>query len=314
MALRFRVLPTDDTRPAGRAGPAGPLVERDLDLPDELDPIRVGRRADVELPLPFAVLSGMHARLTRDASGGGWLVEDLGSTNGTWLDGARLPPGERRPLAPGAELRLGTVRLRFEGAGSAAPAAAGTATIARRLVDDLFAGGDGGDAPAIRVARGAPAASLSLAVRGRPYVAGRAETCSLCLPVEEVSREHAAFVRNADGVIVRDLASKNGVVVNGAPIAGDHPLEDGDTVAIGPVTLRLDDPVARYLREVESLPPEGAPLLEPAVEPISPPPADPVAPPRRRSKIGAPQLIAISAGLVLLLLAAVTAALFWPTR
>jgi pSer/pThr/pTyr-binding forkhead associated (FHA) protein len=325
MALRFRILPADDTRPAGRAAATGPLVARDVELPGDLAEIRIGRHADVELPLPFALLSGVHARLSRASSSGdtGWLVEDMRSTNGTWLDGARLAPGERRPFAAGAELRLATVRLRFEGVGPTLPAAEGTGTIARRLVDDLF-GGSGADAPTLRVVRGAPSASLSLTMLGRTYVAGRAEGCALCLPVEEVSREHAAFVRAADGVVVRDLGSKNGVVVAGARIAGERALIDGDAVQIGPVLLTLDDPVARYLRELDAMAPELAapptlvaappPLLAapatlvaaPApVPPILVVPAEPLAPfGRARSKIGATQLVVAVAVSALLLLAA----------
>jgi pSer/pThr/pTyr-binding forkhead associated (FHA) protein len=321
MALRFRVLPADDTRPAGQAAAAGPLVARDVELPGDLAEIRIGRHADVELPLPFAVLSGVHARLSRASSSEdtGWVVEDMRSTNGTWLDGARLAPGERRPFAPGAELRLATVRLRFEGVGPTLPAAEGTGTIARRLVDDLF-GGSGADAPTLRVVRGAPSASLSLTVLGRTYVAGRADGCALCLPVEEVSREHAAFVRAADGVVVRDLGSKNGVVVAGARIAGERALIDGDAVQIGPVMLMLDDPVARYLRELDAMAPEPA---EPPLDAAPAAASDaslssvvvaPVEPPHARAKIGPTQLAAAVAVAVLLLLAVAAIALFWPTR
>jgi pSer/pThr/pTyr-binding forkhead associated (FHA) protein len=278
MAPRFLILPTDETRPAG-AGFGGPRVARAVELPDGLDEIRVGRRGDVELSLPFAVLSGVHARLSRasGASGAGWVVEDMASTNGTWLDGARLPPGERRPLAPGAELRFASVRLRFDGEAGALAAREGTATIARRLVDDLF-GGAGG-APTIRVVGGAPAASLALAVPGRAYVAGRAEGCALQLAVEEVSREHAVFARGPEGVVVRDLGSKNGVVVAGARVVGERALTDGDVVTVGPVTLTLDDPAARYLRELEQMPVEGAGSQAPPAETSSAPAAaEPLAP------------------------------------
>jgi pSer/pThr/pTyr-binding forkhead associated (FHA) protein len=297
VALRFRILPTEDTRPAG----AGPRVAHAVDLPDGLSEIRLGRRADVDVPLPFAVLSGVHARISRDGAGAGWSVEDMGSTNGTWVDGARLGPGERRPLRPGAELRLATVRLRFEGEGPAAAASEGTGTIARRLVDDLF--GDEGGAPTVRVVRGAPAASLALAVPGRAYVAGRAEGCALCLPVEEVSREHAAFVRGAEGVVVRDLGSKNGVLVGGVRVTGERALADGDVVTVGPVTLTLDDPAARYLRELAELPSEAAPpaVEAPAPEPAPAPP--PTAPESRRPRFGGTQLVVGVAVSVLVLLA-----------
>jgi pSer/pThr/pTyr-binding forkhead associated (FHA) protein len=239
MPVRFRILPADDARPG-----AGPLVEREVELPEALDEIRLGRRADVELPLPFAALSAVHARLVRAPDG--WTIEDAGSTNGTWLDDDRLAPGERRAVEWGAELRLGNVRLRFEGEGPSAAAAEGTATIARRLVDDLFAGARDG-APALEIVRGAAAGRLALVDLGRPYVVGRAEGCALPLAVEEVSREHAIFVRDAAGVLVRDLGSKNGVVVAGVRVAGERKLADGDVIEIGPVALRLDDPVGRYI-------------------------------------------------------------------
>jgi pSer/pThr/pTyr-binding forkhead associated (FHA) protein len=312
MPLRFRILPTDRAAPAAQAGPAGPHVARDLEVPDDIDEIRVGRRADVELPLPFAVLSGVHVRLSRVA--GGWVVEDAGSTNGTWLDGAPLPPGERRPLVPGAELRLAGVRLRFEGAGGAAPAAEGTGTIARRLVDDLFAGGAHG-APALRIVSGAPPRTLTLAVAGRPYLAGRAETCALCLAVEEVSREHAAFARGADGVVVRDLGSKNGVVLRGVRVAGEVLLADGDLVQIGPVTLTLDDPVTRYLRELEQIPPDPPPAVSAAPPAAPPPPPSPPiseAVPSARPERGSTRVIVVVAAAVLLFLAVTAVVIFWP--
>ena len=319
MPLRFRVLPTDDTRPAGKAGVAGPLVEREIALSDALAEIRVGRRADLELPLPFAVLSGVHARLSRPGAEPGWVVEDLGSTNGTWLDGAPLRPGERRPLAPGAELRLGGVRLRYDGPVAAAPDAAGTGTIARRLVDDLL--GDAGEgAPSLRVVRDARSmsnsTSLRLAVLGRAYVVGRAETCALALPVEEISREHAAFVRRADGVVVRDLGSKNGVLVGGVRITAERALVDGDVVTVGPVTLSFDDPAARYLRELAQLPLDVAREIPPPPETVapSPPPEPPV---ERTPAVRTPssaRLIAAVAAATLLLLAAAAVILFWPRR
>src|SRR5881394_2306314 len=151
---RLRILPAP--RPAGACAPmgtAGPLVARDVEIGAGVGVVRMGRSADLELPLPFPALSAVHARLRRE--GGAWSVEDACSTNGTWLAGERLAPGERRPLALGAELRLGNVRVRFEGDGAPAGAAEGTGTIARRLVDDLFGGGAAA-APLLRVVRGAP--------------------------------------------------------------------------------------------------------------------------------------------------------------
>ncbi len=296
MPLRFRILPAADAR--GAPGVAGPLVEREVEVRVDVgvDEIRVGRRADVELPLPFAVLSAIHARLRRGPDG--WTVEDAGSTNGTWLDDERLAPGARRAFEWGAELRLASVRLRFEGEGPPAPAAEGTATIAQRLVADLFAGEREG-APTIAITGGATPRTLSLVALDHPYVVGRGETCALPLDVEEVSREHAAFVRGATAVVVRDLGSKNGVLVAGARVAGARALVDGDLVEVGPVALRLDDPVGRYLRALAALAAEEADAA------ARPAPMSVAAPRKRRST----QLAVVVAATVLVLLAAVAAAL-----
>lgn len=53
-----------------------------------------------------------HARLF--VQGGQIMVEDLDSTNGTFLNAARLSPRQPTPLQQGDELRLGNLRLRVE--------------------------------------------------------------------------------------------------------------------------------------------------------------------------------------------------------
>jgi pSer/pThr/pTyr-binding forkhead associated (FHA) protein len=52
-------------------------------------------------------ISKEHAKLERDEEAG-WLLEDLGSTNGTFVDGRRLSQGHPVPVAPGRQVRFGT--------------------------------------------------------------------------------------------------------------------------------------------------------------------------------------------------------------
>lgn len=66
---------------------------------------RVGRGPDCALVLQEPWVSRDHAVLAW--TGDGWELRDLGSHNGTWVDGARLAPGARRSLALGAELAFG---------------------------------------------------------------------------------------------------------------------------------------------------------------------------------------------------------------
>jgi adenylate cyclase len=70
----------------------------------------VGRAAEqCELVVAHATVSRRHARLS--LAGEALQVEDLGSTNGTSVNGAALRSGTAFPLQTGAKLRLGDVEL-----------------------------------------------------------------------------------------------------------------------------------------------------------------------------------------------------------
>lgn len=71
--------------------------------------VLVGRAPDCSLTIPDDYISSRHARLT--PQGTTWLVEDLGSTNGTFVNGARVSA----PVAVHgeAEIRLGQTVLRL---------------------------------------------------------------------------------------------------------------------------------------------------------------------------------------------------------
>jgi hypothetical protein len=66
-------------------------------------------------------ISRVHARVFRDASGQ-LTVEDLGSTNGTFVNGNRI--GAPTPLRPGDEVRFGQTTLSVEGGAAAEGATA----------------------------------------------------------------------------------------------------------------------------------------------------------------------------------------------
>ncbi|HLM58220.1 MAG TPA: FHA domain-containing protein [Pyrinomonadaceae bacterium] len=67
---------------------------------------------DLDSDDPEAKVSRRHARITR--RGGQYYIEDLGSTNGTFVNrGRRLLPGDRQPLRDGDEVIVGKTFLRF---------------------------------------------------------------------------------------------------------------------------------------------------------------------------------------------------------
>ncbi len=67
---------------------------------------------DLDADDPEAKVSRRHARIVR--RNGQYLIEDLGSTNGTFINrGRRLLPGDRQPLRDGDEIIVGKTFLRF---------------------------------------------------------------------------------------------------------------------------------------------------------------------------------------------------------
>ncbi len=67
---------------------------------------------DLDADDPEAKISRRHARIVRQS--GQYYVEDLGSTNGTFINrGRRLLPGDRHALNDGDELIIGKMFMRF---------------------------------------------------------------------------------------------------------------------------------------------------------------------------------------------------------
>jgi hypothetical protein len=79
----------------------------------------LGREEDCDICIPQRQISRQHAVFTREAPDR-YLIEDLHSKNGTWVNGVKLEG--TRQLSDGDEIYLAlTVRLRFVGSGITAP-------------------------------------------------------------------------------------------------------------------------------------------------------------------------------------------------
>jgi hypothetical protein len=74
--------------------------------------LNVGRGTDNDLYLNHTSVSKIHAALKMDTQGT-LLVADTGSTNGTHINGQRIPYGEARPIAEGDLVAFGDVEVRF---------------------------------------------------------------------------------------------------------------------------------------------------------------------------------------------------------
>ncbi|MDX2009092.1 MAG: FHA domain-containing protein [Myxococcaceae bacterium] len=74
--------------------------------------VTVGRAPDADVSINDGTLSSMHLVLLRGADGA-WHADELGSTNGTTVDGAELKAGGPVPLQNGAAIKAGQVALTF---------------------------------------------------------------------------------------------------------------------------------------------------------------------------------------------------------
>ncbi len=96
-------------------------TEAEIVLPPGKTEILIGRSdpvrnifPDVDLTLHGGELNGvsrMHARLARQ--GAEMTIEDLNSTNFTFLNRQKLEPGQRYPVQSGDEIRLGLLRMEY---------------------------------------------------------------------------------------------------------------------------------------------------------------------------------------------------------
>jgi serine phosphatase RsbU (regulator of sigma subunit) len=99
-----------------------PAAGAPFDFEPKGSDVVVGRSSDAEIAVPDRSMSRRHARLFR--KGGEWLVEDLGSRNGTLLNGRRI--SEPTPVGVGTVLRIGSTTVNVtDAAGQPAVTSAG---------------------------------------------------------------------------------------------------------------------------------------------------------------------------------------------
>lgn len=77
------------------------------------------------------------------------------------------------------------------------------------------------------------------------HVVGRGADVTVSLDHEDVSRRHAELDVGPDGVIVRDLGSKNGVRVDGNPADDTRRIVHGQVITFGDLRLTLVHPASQ---------------------------------------------------------------------
>jgi pSer/pThr/pTyr-binding forkhead associated (FHA) protein len=216
-------------------------------------------------------ISRRHARVSRGGAGQ-LTIEDLGSANGTYVNGERIDAP--RPLELGDVVSVGKTVLQVTDRSGAVPAEP-------RVPPRVSAG----EPPRLTPAGGeelvvtaGPAAGRRLTLRDELVIGREVGGEGTLSRDHELSRRHARVARDASGQLtIEDLGSANGTFVNGERVRGRHVLRVGDTVRIGSTTLQLTD-VGRAPATPASVAPPPAPAIwppaaskRPAAPAISPP-------------------------------------------
>ena len=211
----------------------GPAAGRTVEL-DKLEMI-IGRDTSSDLVIDAPGVSRRHARIVRQ--GDGYFIEDLESSNGTFLNGKRLERYEE--LSPDDRIHLGqSVQLRVEGPPPAAegtviesaPAAVGAE---QTVIEEEAPASATPDFPelAVHLAGQEP---VRHTLDAEVITIGRAEDNDITLPSRIVSRHHARLERTGEGyrLVVLPEAS-NPVVHTGQALTSPRQLLNGDELAIG---------------------------------------------------------------------------------
>jgi pSer/pThr/pTyr-binding forkhead associated (FHA) protein/energy-coupling factor transporter ATP-binding protein EcfA2 len=176
---------------------------------------RDARHAEVLIRRPD--VSRLHARIER-ADDGQWQIIDLGSTNGTQLNGRRIESATR--LQHGDVIGLGRAQVPdFEFVLSAA--------LERSRRVELAGSG--------------------------PWMIGRNLNHPLSLPADPVtSLDHARLQQAEDGLWIEDLGSRNGTWLNGRRIRRGR-VEQDSQITIGSNLLKIEFSQHRTVVEIEHL-------------------------------------------------------------
>lgn len=187
----------------------------------------IGRLDTSDICIKEQHVSRQHAVITyRD---GVFLIADLGSANGVFVNGAHLH--EPFPLASGDEIRLYVPVLHFFALASDEDVL--NATQHGTVIAAISGTGKG----RLLVTNG-PQEGSAIPLLRPTLTVGRATTRSadweICLQDPSVSRPHARLQSVETTWILYDLGSVNGTFVNGTPVnEKGRALRDGDVITFG---------------------------------------------------------------------------------
>lgn len=196
----------------------------------QISEIVVGRDSKAQIRIEKPEISGLHLQLIFDGVSSLYVV-DLGSTNGTFVNGSRISPGIQVLVSPKDVLAIAAVngaKLVFnpDSYASAKGRSFENSNQSKLTLDELFK----------------TKSTLTI---------GRNPDNDLVLSHASISRNHAKIERKGEGkFVITDLDSMNGTFVNGHQITGSTTLNSTDTIFIGRYQISVSGAVRDLSTEI----------------------------------------------------------------
>lgn len=208
----------------------------------------VGREGDVMIP--DTKVSRRHAQIV--SGDDGMTIEDLGSTNGTLLNGNRVEPGTPMPFASGDTLSFGGVELKLStpGAAAATQMLGGNKTAAMpagALGTPGLAGESSEASPAFDAVAYLVVGDTEYPLKAGANTFGRKSENDIAIPDPYLSGKHGLIEVEEGAIYFTDVGSTNGTFLSGAKLSPNMRTKVGedDELTIGSMTLIFKRPVAK---------------------------------------------------------------------
>jgi pSer/pThr/pTyr-binding forkhead associated (FHA) protein len=202
--------------------------------------LTIGRASTCDIVLYDPGVSRGHARLCRVQDG--YEIEDVGSTNGVWVQGQVI--GRATPLLIGQTARIANSTLRLQEATPQIPDDSTLRTLAE-LTSVLSSSAMEMELPDLsqpRLVIHTQWHTWEITLSAEATLIGRQSNCQVLLNDTSVSRQHARIIREGDNFILVDLDSHNGTWLNEQRIE-KHKLRPGDSFKIGNATMVYNAPL-----------------------------------------------------------------------
>lgn len=233
--------------------------------------VTLGRGAQCDIRLPLPVISTHHLTICWEQ--GRCTLTDMGSTNGTYLRGRRMPTGEPIAITSGTMVRVVDVQLTFE-FGEAAPEGftlAESGTMVRQMVRDALHQGNA-DAAFIEIVRG-PGAGRRATLPDTLQAAALGNAPDALLRLDDPALPACALhiKRQGDGFAVHPVEGV-AALCGGQALTAPTTLTSRDRLTLGATELIFFDPLQDYLSALEDPGQPTAPSRQAQPTTPAPPP------------------------------------------